>query len=360
MAGIPASHPRQSWQEKDRAAPAPSSRLKPNNYSCHSDLAAPTEEENTLDIIRGFLRIRPKQADQKLKFLAAICTACGTATMDSSVWDELYYFQWEVVDTIQVLLQEEPTDDLGTTVWQQAMLAITSMSRVGLLLEEKTSSLLQACFRSIFYQHPQEDTQDPEASLYSKTMAVMDSMLKVLVCSAGTLGILELQNILQVLLPFTRSQREAVQERAVAQIASLIEFTTCSMPQVCSCFAQTIVLRHQCSKSHQFAILGLLVGHLILCCTCKRERTRHKAAEALHHLHTFILKQRSKRGRVGLGPPQHGQPVATLLGQRKPHTTCLPACSLKSHFLSALLTIAPDPPCVSAPQTCQGVPVLCQ
>ena len=112
-------------------------------------------------------------------------------------------------------------------------------SRVGLRLEEKTSSLLQACFHSIFYQHPQEDTQDPEASLYSKvchrvnhgeipcprvpswapqghgrpplasraapktlspsqTMAVMDSMLKVLVCSAGMLGILELQNILQV------------------------------------------------------------------------------------------------------------------------------------------------------------------
>ncbi|XP_055565683.1 uncharacterized protein LOC129736026 [Falco cherrug] len=192
-------------------------------------------------------------------------------------------------------------------------------------------------------------------------MAVMDSMLQVLVCSAGTLGILELQNILQVLLPFTKSQREAVQERAMARIATLIHFTTtCSMPQVCSCFAQTIVLRHQCSKSHQFAILGLLVGHLILCCTCKHERTRHEAAVALHHLHTFILQQRSKRGRVGLGPPQHGQPVATLLGQRKPHTTCLPACSLKSHFLSALLTIALDPPCVSAPQTCQGVPVLCQ
>ncbi|XP_037243121.1 maestro heat-like repeat-containing protein family member 7 isoform X4 [Falco rusticolus] len=236
------------------------------------------------------------QADQKLKFLAAIGTVCGTASMDSSVWDELNDFQCEVVDTIQVLLQQEPTDDLGTTVRQQAMLAITSMSRVGLLLEEKTSSLLQACFCSIFYQHPQEDTQDPEVSLYSKTMAVMDSMLQALVCSAGTLGILELQNILQVLLPFTKSQREAVQERAVARIATLIQFTTtCSMPQVCSCFAQTIVLRHQCSKSHQFAILGLLVGHLILCCTCKHERTRHEAAVALHHLHTFILQQRSRQ-----------------------------------------------------------------
>ncbi|XP_055566224.1 uncharacterized protein LOC129736076 [Falco cherrug] len=113
MSGIPASHPRQSWQEKDRAAPAPSSRLKPNNYSCHSDLAAPMEEENTLDIIRGFLRIRPKQADQKLKFLAAIGTVCGTASMDSSVWDELNDFQCEVVDAIQVRGQAVRPQEAG-------------------------------------------------------------------------------------------------------------------------------------------------------------------------------------------------------------------------------------------------------
>ena len=54
-----------------------------------------------------------QQADQKLKFLAAICTACGTATMDSSVWDELYYFQWEVVDTIQVRGQAVRPQEAG-------------------------------------------------------------------------------------------------------------------------------------------------------------------------------------------------------------------------------------------------------
>ncbi|NXK03941.1 MROH7 protein, partial [Herpetotheres cachinnans] len=169
-------------------------------------------------------------------------------------------------------------------------------SRVGLLLEEKKNGLLYACFCSVFHLPLQEDTQGPEASLYSKTVAVMDSMLQVLVCSAGTLGILELQNILQLLLPFTSSQMAAVQERAMARIARLINFTTTySMPQVCPCFAQTTVFRHQCSKTHRFAILGRLVGHLTLCCTCKYEGTRHEAAEALHHLHTFILQQRSRQ-----------------------------------------------------------------
>ncbi|NXS45435.1 MROH7 protein, partial [Balaeniceps rex] len=236
-----------------------------------------------------------QQETQKLRFLTSVCTICGTTRADSIVWDMLYFCQLEVVETIEVLLQEEPTDRLDTAVRQQAMLAITSMSRAGLFLEEKRSSVLHACFCSTFHLPPQEDTQGPEASLYSKTLAAMDSMLQVLVCSAGTLGTLELQNILQLLLPFTSSQTAAVQERAMARIARLASFiTTYPLLQVCPCFAQATILRHQCSKTHQFVMLGRLVGHLTLCCTCKDKGTRHEAAEALHHLHTFILQQRSR------------------------------------------------------------------
>ncbi|XP_052632027.1 maestro heat-like repeat-containing protein family member 6 [Harpia harpyja] len=262
---------------------------------CCSTLAVPREEDNTLDIVRAFLRSRPKQEAQKLRFLASICTVCSTTSVDSTVWDMLYFCQLEVVETIEVLLQEEPAGHQGIMVQQQAMLAITSMSRVGLLLQEKKSSLLYVCFCSIFHLPPQEDTQGPDASLYSKTLATMDSMLQVLVRSAGTLGIVELQNILELLLPFTNSQLAAVQERAMARIARLANFiTTYSLPQVCPCFAQATVLRHQCSKTHQFVMLGKLVGHLTLCCTCKDKGTRHEAAEALHHLHTFVLQQRSR------------------------------------------------------------------
>ncbi|XP_075369772.1 maestro heat-like repeat family member 5 [Mycteria americana] len=316
MAGRPPGHLRRAWEE-DRAAPAPSSRPKPNEMCkvqplradlCLSALALSREEEDTLDIIRNFLRRRPKQETEKLRFLASICTVCSTTSVDSTMWDMLYFCQLEVVEAIEVLLQEEPTDHLGTALRQQAMLAITSMSRVGLLLQEKSSSFLHTCFCSIFHLPPQEDTQGPKASLYSKasravpktlspsqTLAAMDSMLQVLVRSAGTLGILELQNILQLLLPFTNSQPAAVQERAMARIARLANFiTTYPLPQVCPCFAQTTVLRHQCSKTYQFVMLGRLVGHLTLCCTCKDKGTRHEAAEALHHLHTFILQQRRR------------------------------------------------------------------
>ncbi|NXJ36605.1 MROH7 protein, partial [Ciconia maguari] len=236
-----------------------------------------------------------QQEAEKLRFLASICTVCSTTSVDSTMWDMLYFCQLEVVEAIEVLLQEEPTDHLGTALRQQAMLAITSMSRAGLLLQEKSSSLLHTCFCSIFHLPPQEDTRGPKASLYSKTLAAMDSMLQVLVRSADTLGILELQNILQLLLPFTNSQLAVVQERAMARIARLANFiTTYPLLQVCPCFAQTTVLRHQCSKTYQFVMLGRLVGHLTLCCTCKDKGTRHEAAEALHHLHTFILQQRRR------------------------------------------------------------------
>ncbi|KAM6059104.1 maestro heat-like repeat-containing protein family member 7 isoform 2-T2 [Theristicus caerulescens] len=298
----PPDNPRQAWEEKKRAASAPSSRPKPSEVckveplqagSFRSALALPREEENTVDIIRTFLRRRPKQQSQKLQFLASICTICNTISVDSTMWDMLYFCRVEVVETIKVLLQEEPPYHLDTEVRQQAMLAITSMSQAGLLLQEKSKSLLQTCFCSVFHLLPQ-DTQGPTAFLYSKTLAAMDSMLQTLVRSAGTLGVLELQKILQLLLSFTNSQPAAVQERAMARIARLANFiTTYPLLQVCPCFAQATI-GHQCSKTHRFAMLGRLVGHLTLCCTSKDKGTCHEAAEALYHLHTFVLQQRSR------------------------------------------------------------------
>ncbi|NXI95085.1 MROH1 protein, partial [Psophia crepitans] len=236
-----------------------------------------------------------QQRAQKLKFLASICTICDVRGTDSTMWDVLYFCQLEVVEAIKVLLQEEFTDYLGTMVRQQAMLTIASMSRARLLLQEK-SSLLQVCFCSIFHLPPQQDTG---ASLCSKTLAAMDSMLQALIRSAGTFSVMELQNIFQLLLPFTSSQTAVVQERAMARIARLADFlTTYPMPQICPCFAQGIIPRHECSKTHQFTMLGKLVGHLTLCCTCKDKRTRYEAAEALHNLHTFVLQQRRRWARL--------------------------------------------------------------
>ncbi|NXK80278.1 MROH5 protein, partial [Amazona guildingii] len=227
-----------------------------------------------------------QQEDQKLKFLESICIMCSTVSMHSFLWSMLLFFQNEVAEILKVLLQEEPVDRLDTTVRQQVMLTIAAMSRAGLLLQEK-NGLLEACFCSVFHLPPQ-DSQGPGAWLYCKTLSAMDSMLQVLVCSASTLGIQELQNIFKLLVPFITSETAVVQERAVARIAQLAEFfSTYPLPQFCSCCMQAPEFQHQCWKT---AVTGKLVAHLTLCCTCKIKGIRHEAAEALFQLYSFTLQ----------------------------------------------------------------------
>ncbi|NXN62330.1 MROH5 protein, partial [Rynchops niger] len=297
----PPSCPRQAWEEKEGAPPAPSSWAK-TNETCKVQPLLAEGAGGCAVPPDSCLPICPlpvwQEESQKLEFLASICTICSTSSMDSTEWSMLYFCQLEVVEVIEALLQEEPRDQLSTTVRQQAMLAIISMSRVKLLLQEKKNSILHTCFCSVFHLPPQ-DTQGPNAYLYSKTLAALDGMLQSLVCSAGTLSTMELQNIFQLLLPFTSSQPEVVEERAMARIARLANFiTTYSLPQICPCFVQAAAPGHQCSETHQFVMLGKLVGHLTLCCTCKDRGTRHEAAEALHHLHTFIMQQLSRCPRL--------------------------------------------------------------
>ncbi|XP_057263802.1 uncharacterized protein LOC130598407 [Pezoporus wallicus] len=323
MEARPPSKPRLAWVEEDEAGPAPSSGLKCNEMrtgSCISTADVSSEEKNSLDTIEASIRSRPKQEDQKLRFLESVCTICTTSSMHSFLWGTLLLFQPELAETLEVLLQEEPVDRLDTTVRQQVMLTIAAMSRAGLLLQEK-NSLLKACFCSIFHLPPQ-GSQGPEAWLYCKTLSAMDSMLQVLVCSASTLGIQELQNIFKLLLPFISSGVAVVQERAVARIARLASyFSTYPLPQFCSCSMRVPELQRQCCKT---VVMGRLVGHLTLCCTCKNTGTCHEAAEALFKMYCFTLWHISKRSCVGLGSPGHGQPGATLLGNRKPDPTCPP------------------------------------
>ncbi|XP_054034754.1 maestro heat-like repeat-containing protein family member 7 [Dryobates pubescens] len=249
----------------------------------------PREDESTLKAILGFIRCRPEHLDQKLIFLDSLRTFC----VDPTLQGVLHFFQEEVIMTIQWLLQEEPIDCLDTAVRQQAMLATATMSRARLLQQDKYS-ILQACFKSVFSLPPQH-SRGSAAFLYSKTLSAMDSMLQALVCSAGTLGGVELQNILKVLLPYTCSQLPEVQKRAMAQIARLLNFINNSSGlEICPCFAQRKILRHECPKIQKFGLLGKLVGQLTLSCTCKDKETSCEAAEALYELHIFVLQQTSK------------------------------------------------------------------
>uniref|UniRef100_A0A8V1ABV0 Uncharacterized protein n=1 Tax=Gallus gallus TaxID=9031 RepID=A0A8V1ABV0_CHICK len=251
------------------------------------------QQEDPLSCIRACCMCRPQAEAQKLSFLASICTICEAALEDSGAHYRLCVCPLEVAQCIEELLQEEPAERLDTELWQQAMNAIAAMSRAWLLPEERKSSLLRACLGSVLRLPRHEDTQDRDAALYMETMEALHRLLQVLVGSAGTSVLMELQNILELLLPFTTCQLAAVEERAMACIARLLAFSnTCPLPEVCSCFTGAVVLRHQCTENQRFPVLGKLAGQLILCCTSTDEGTRDEAMKAVRQLFIFIASQR--------------------------------------------------------------------
>eukprot|EP00075_Anas_platyrhynchos_P014812 XP_027304065.1 uncharacterized protein LOC113841602 isoform X2 [Anas platyrhynchos] len=310
MSGRPPCSPRAAWLEEAGASPASRPQPQPYEETEVQPLQAPSgsgvgpsasavahqEEEDALSFLRACCSRRPKREAQKLRFLASICDACQAAVADPRMWDAVYFCQLEVAQSIEALLQEEPSDRLDTEVRQKAMLAIAAMSTARLLPQGMTNGILRACFRGVFHLPGHEDGTDMDTSLYVRTVEALDSLLQALVSSAGACGLLELQNILKLLLPFTQQQPEAMEERAMVRIAGLAAFlNTCSLPQVSSCFAGATVLRHHHPEKHRFALLGRLVGYLLLCCTCESEGKSHEAAKAVRHLCLFVTQQRSTR-----------------------------------------------------------------
>ncbi|XP_064369370.1 maestro heat-like repeat-containing protein family member 7 isoform X2 [Dromaius novaehollandiae] len=296
-------------EEEDGGPPESSSQLEqcvPQPLPTGS--TPPGEEEEALARMHAFFRHRGKLMEeaQKLLFLASICTLCRVASTDALVWDKLFLCKVDLAKTIEVLLQEEPTDHLCTAVRQQAMLTIAAMSKVKLVLEDnQKNSLLHSCFCSVFYLPLTEDMQSLQTSLFSKTLAAMDSMLQMLVLTSPTSALLELQSILQVLLPFTQTKRAAVRERAVGRLAKLSQLlVTSSLLKVCCHFERSSDGPDLCRRKH-FSVLGQLVGCLTLCCAYEDQGTRHGAADALHHLYAFILQRESMQ--LSQDSPKHLQ-----------------------------------------------------
>ncbi|NXC49347.1 MROH7 protein, partial [Penelope pileata] len=282
-----------------------------------SALAMLLQEEEHPSFIHACCMCRPQGEAQKLRFLASVRTASEAALASRDAHCQLYFCQEEVAQSIEVLLQEEPTGCLDSEVRQQAMLTVAAMSSARLLPDERKSSLLHACLCSVLHLPHYKDMNDQDAALYIKTMEALDHLLQVLVGSAGASGLLELQNILKLLLPFTKCQLAAVEERAIACIARLLAFSsTCSLPKVCSCFTGAGVLRHHCTDNQRFPTLGRLVAHLILCCTSADEGTSNEALEAVHQLFTFITNQRMWLWQQDAKRPQFQEHRRTMFYQQ--------------------------------------------
>ncbi|XP_043390804.1 maestro heat-like repeat-containing protein family member 7 [Chelonia mydas] len=139
------------------------------------------------------------------------------------------------------------------------------------------SSLLNLCFSSTFSLPPAETNQGVEAALYNNTLNTMDELLKALVCEDEKPNLVVLQNIVEVLLPWTASKEVHVRLRAVGRITWLTKF---------------ISGQHQFKGLEEFRVLGQLVGCLTLLCAEQEQEICRSAMEGLHHLYAFLLWQK--------------------------------------------------------------------
>ncbi|CAM5134244.1 unnamed protein product, partial [Natator depressus] len=146
-----------------------------------------------------------------------------------------------------------------------------------LLRGMELSSLLTVCFSSVFSLPPAETNQGVEAALYNNTVNTMDELLKALVCEEEKPNLVVLQNILEVLLPWTASREVHVWLRAVGRITWLTKF---------------ISGQHKFKGVEEFRALGQLVGCLTLRCAEQEQEICRSAMEGLHHLYTFMLRQK--------------------------------------------------------------------
>ncbi|KAK2514661.1 hypothetical protein Q9233_014817 [Columba guinea] len=230
MAERPPIRSRLAWQEEVGAPQELRSPLDPKQV----DVVQPLQidagwlpvyqfERRRVDSIVSFVSSPEKEESQKIPFLQNICDLCYNSKRHGPPQGlDLFCQRYGLAENIKVLLEEEPRNKLRTAVRWNAMLAIAELSAVERALEGKEASLLQACFSSVFLLPPEEKMQDMGRYLFLKTMEAMDNMLQALVLGSSASRVSELlQNIFQMLLTFTTSERECVQERAVGRIEKM-------------------------------------------------------------------------------------------------------------------------------------------
>ncbi|XP_059342080.1 uncharacterized protein LOC132082043 [Ammospiza nelsoni] len=180
------------------------------------------ETEDAVDFILAFVSSLDKDT-HKFTFLKSTYVVCKTALKRGLTRGlDLFCQMCEVVENIKDLLDKEPRDRLSSKIRYLAMITIEELSLVENVLEGKTKILLSACFSSVLLLPSEREMPHQNTSLYIKTLKAMDTMLRTVVLSFPASSISEeLQDIFQMLLEYTRFEREAVRERAVGRIAVL-------------------------------------------------------------------------------------------------------------------------------------------
>ncbi|XP_032932843.1 uncharacterized protein LOC117005373 [Catharus ustulatus] len=254
------------------------------------------EAEEAVDFIVAFVSTLDKDS-LKFTFLKSTYVLCKTALKHGLTQGlDLFCQTCEVVENIKDLLEKEPRDRLSSHMRYLAMITIDELCLVENVLEGKTKSLLSACFSSVLLLPSEREMPHQSAALYTKTLKSMDTMLKTVVLSFPVSSVSkELQDIFEMLLDFTKSEREVVRDRAVGRIDVLTDL----MSSYCSLKASVNFGRGSsgpvCPEDITVPAIGRLVGRLILF-RYSNEQASYTAFHALFSLAEFLYKARPRDG----------------------------------------------------------------
>ncbi|XP_064495785.1 maestro heat-like repeat family member 5 [Pseudopipra pipra] len=338
----PPACPRQAWMEDSSSQESRSPGLQLPS-SCEVTTMQPLkldaswlpiykEEQEAVDSILAFVTSPNKEERDKATFLQSISVLCRSALNHGLTQGlDLFCDTYQLAENIKALLEEEPRDQLCTDLRHLSMLALEKLSLVDTALEGKAKSLLCTCFSSVFWLPAEKEMPKADLALYIKgsvgilllllwhrgfrwlswgweeqqndchcslcslqTLNSMDSMLRTVVLSFPASRVSEeLQGILELLLDFTRCEREAVRERAMARIDVLARVLSDYSTLQANANARRGTAGPVCSGEIQLPLLGKLLGRLILF-RFSEEQTSCAAFHALFALAEFIFESRLK------------------------------------------------------------------
>ncbi|XP_045839207.1 maestro heat-like repeat-containing protein family member 7 isoform X1 [Meles meles] len=239
-------------------------------------------ERDACEFILEFLEQGQVSQSDKLKFLRAVDTLSSAVRSQPNGSMNDYFPKSILAKKIEVLILEESTEVLVSSVRQQAMLCIVALSQVNppFYLSQKLD-LVNSCISSTFSLPliaPSLDRKE-SASLYLQTIQALDDLLQALIMEGLDPSMALLQDFLEIILPWlTLSEKVHEQTRALGAIARMLRFI-CNFPEL--------------SDMTEFSMSGKLIGILGLFCMNANYEISTGASEALHYLFKILVLHRS-------------------------------------------------------------------
>ncbi|XP_042782378.1 maestro heat-like repeat-containing protein family member 7 isoform X2 [Panthera leo] len=241
-------------------------------------------EREACEFIDEFLEEGQLSESEKLKFLRAVETLSAAVQAQANGNMNDYFPKTILAKKIEVLILEESTEVLVSSVHQRAMLCIVALSQVNppFYLSQKLD-LVNAGISSIFSLPlimPSLDRKE-SASLYLQTVQALDDMLQALVMEDMDPDMSLLQNFLEIILPWlTLSEKVHQQIRALGTISRMLRFI-CNFPRL--------------SHMMEFSMTGKMMGILGLSCMNANHEISVEASEALHYFFKILVLHRSMK-----------------------------------------------------------------